>query len=307
MRHITEEEVRAALPMPRAIELVEEAFRRLDDGRAVNLPRRRLSLENRAMLHDLPAGDSVSNLVGAKLYVTSRGGTRFVYVLFDSASAELLAVIDADSLGQIRTGAATGLATRLLSAPGAATAAVIGSGYQAETQLEAIAAVRRLERVRVFSRREENRKAFADRMSRRLGVAVDAVDSAEEAVRGALIVATITSSRDPVLLGDWLEPGCHVNAAGSNHVKRRELDGVAIERAGLIAADSVEQAKLEAGDLVQAAEEGRLEWNRVQEFSAVVSGKVRRSSPDEVTLFESQGIGLEDLAVAEHVWRTIGG
>jgi ornithine cyclodeaminase/alanine dehydrogenase-like protein (mu-crystallin family) len=309
MSHITEEQVREALSMAKAVELVEESLRRLDAGGAVNHPRRRVVLENSATLHYMAAGDNRDGLLGAKLYVTNPAvGARFLVVLFDAERASLLATIDANALGQIRTGAASGVATRHLARADAATLGLIGSGFQAETQLEAVATVRPLRWVRVYSRSEDKRVAFAERMSRRLGLAVEAVESARRAVEESDIVVTITKARQPVLEGAWLPTGCHVNAAGSNHARRREIDAAAVERSSVIAVDSLEQAKMEAGDLIGAVEEGRLDWQRVTELSGIVGGRVGgRRSPDEITLFESQGLAAEDLAVADFVYREVTG
>jgi ornithine cyclodeaminase/alanine dehydrogenase-like protein (mu-crystallin family) len=309
MTYITEEQVREALSMAKAVELVEESFRRLDGGAAVNHPRRRVVLENSAVLHYMAAGDNRDGLLGAKIYVTNPGvGARFLVLLFDAERATLLATIDANALGQIRTGAASGVATRHMARQDAASLGLIGSGFQAETQLEGVATARPLRSVRVYSRSAEKRAAFAERMSRRLGLAIEPVETARQAVEGSDIVVTVTSARRPVLEGAWLPEGCHINAAGSNHARRREIDAAAIERCAVVAVDSLEQAKMEAGDLIGAAEEGRLDWQNVMELSAVVGGRAagRRDSA-EITLFESQGLAVEDLAVANHVYRQVTG
>ncbi len=307
MIHISEEQVREALPMAKAVELVEGCFRRLDSGRAVNHPRRRLFLENGAVLQYMAAADEEGEYMGAKVYATHpQAGARFVVLLFDATSAALLATIDANALGQIRTGAASAVATRHMARPEATRLGIIGSGWQAETQLEAVAAVRTLSVVKVYSRSSEKRSRFAQRMGKRLALPIEAVDTAEEAVADADVVVTITKAREPVLEGRWLAPGCHVNAAGNNHAKRREIDTVTLERAAVIAVDSLEQAKVEAGDLIQAAKEGRLDWNRVRELSAIVAARqAGRNSPEDVTLFESQGLAAEDIAVAGHVFRQV--
>ena len=308
MIHITEQQVREALPMSKAIELVEEAFRRLDGNRAVNHPRRRVVMENRTVLHYMAAGDNESGYLGTKVYATSRHGAHFVVLLFEAASSTLLASIEADALGQIRTGAASGVATRHMSRAGAATLAMIGTGYQAETQLEAVANVRDLSRVKVYSRSKERRAAFAEKMAGRLQLAIEPSETAAEAVAAADIISTVTNAREPVLEGSWLAAGCHINAAGSNHAKRREIDAQAVERAAVIAADSVEQARMEAGDLIGAAEEGRLDWSRVHEFSSIVGGRAEGRGDDaDVTLFESQGLAIEDIAVAGYVYEQISG
>ena len=306
MIHITEQQVREALPMSKAIELVEEAFRRLDGNRAVNHPRRRVVMENRTVLHYMAAGDNQSGYLGTKVYATSRHGAHFMVLLFEAASSTLLATIEAGALGQIRTGAASGVATRYMSRADAATLAMIGTGYQAETQLEAVANVRDLSRVKVYSRSKERRAAFAEKMAGRLQLAIEPSETAAEAVAAADIISTVTNAREPVLEGSWLAAGCHINAAGSNHAKRREIDAQAVERAAVIAADSVEQAQMEAGDLIGAAEEGRLDWSRVHELSSIVGGRAEGRADDaDVTLFESQGLAIEDIAVAGYVYEQI--
>lgn len=308
MLHISEEQVQEVLTVPKAIELLENAFRRLHAGAAVNDPRRRIFLEGGTALHYMAAGEHSRGYLGAKLYSTNRRtGAHFLAVLFDASSGERLATIEADALGRIRTGAATGVATRHMAREDASAAAVIGCGHQAETQLEAVAAVRPLRRVKVYSRKPENREGFAQRMASRIEAAVTPAASCEEALREASIVVTITNSRTPVLDGAALAPGAHVNAAGSNHAKRRELGPDAVERAAVVAADSIEQAKIECGDLIGAAEEGRFDWERAVELSAIVAGETpgRRSASD-ITLFESQGLALEDIVTAGFVYEQFG-
>ena len=307
MIHITEDQVREILSPAKAVELLETCFRRLDSGQAVNHPRRRVRMANRTLLHYMAAGDNESGYLGTKVYSTNpRKGARFLVSLFDAETTSLLAVIDADSLGQIRTGAASGLATKFMANANARTIGMIGTGWQAETQLAAVVAVRRPERVKVYSRSEEKRAAFAEKMSGRLGIDIEAASSAEQTVRESDIVITVTNAATPVLEGAWLAPGTHINATGSNHVKRREIDGAAVQGAAFIAVDSIEQAKMEAGDLVQAHEEGVLDWERVEELSAVVAGRVPgRPEPEAITLFESQGLAIEDIAVAGYVYEQV--
>jgi alanine dehydrogenase len=304
MLHLTEADVRRLLPMERALELVELGFRHLAAGRAANHPRRRLQLNSSAMLHYMAALDLETGYLGAKLYTTHpRTGAHFVVLLY-GAGGEPLAFLDANALGQIRTGAATGVATRYLARPDARVIGLLGSGFQARTQLEAVAKVRALSEARVFSRSPENRGRFAGEMSQLLSLPVHPAESAEEAVRGADIVITATTSRDPVLLGRWLEPGMHVNAVGSNQARRRELDAEAVSRAALVVADSIEQAKRESGDLIAAFEQEARGWDHVAELSSVVAGThPGRRSPQEVTLFKSNGLALEDIAAAAYVFE----
>ena len=231
MIHITEDQVREALPVTKAVELVEDGFRRLSDGRAVNQPRRRVVLDNGACLHYMAAGENEAGYLATKVYATRpRVGARFAVLLFDAETTELLASIDANVLGQIRTGAASGVATRHMAREDAATLAMIGSGFQAETQLEAVAAVRKLKRVLVYSRSPERREAFARRMSQRLVLPIEAAARAEDAISEATIVVTVTTAREPVFDSAALSPGCHITAAGSNHHRRAEIDAEAVSR-----------------------------------------------------------------------------
>jgi alanine dehydrogenase len=301
---LTEADVKAILTMPLAMELVEESFRRLADGTGVSHPRRRLKLAEKGLMHYMAAADSQGGYVGLKIYTVSPSGLRFLVPLFSGHTGELLALIEANYLGQMRTGAATGVATKILARQDVRIAAMIGSGFQAQTQLEAMALARKLELVRVYSRDAERRESFAKEMTAKIGVRVAAVASAEEAVRGADIVTTITSSPRPVLMGKWLERGAHINAAGVNFAEKAEIDAEAVGRADLIAADSVEQSKIEAGDLIQAFGADLQRWNAVRELSDIVSGKVAgRTSPEQITLFKSNGIAIEDIVVGGRVYE----
>ena len=241
MLHLTEFQVRELLPMAKAIELVESALLHLAAGDALNHPRRRVQLKSSATLHYMAAVDVASGYLGAKIYCTHpQTGAHFVVLLYAS-DGKPLASIEANALGQIRTGAASGVATRRMARADARVVGLIGSGFQAETQLEAVAeVVRRIGEVRVFSRSPERCRQFASVMSGRLNLPVTAVESAEQAIGGCDIAITATTARDPVLLGEWLGPGVHINAVGSNHARRRELDAAAVGKAALVVADSVE-------------------------------------------------------------------
>jgi alanine dehydrogenase len=301
---LTEADVRAILTLPMAMELTEESFRRLASGAGVSHPRRRLKLAEKGLMHYMAAADSQGGYVGLKIYTVSPSGLRFLVPLFSGHTGELLALIEANRLGQARTGAATGVATKFLAREDARVAAMIGSGFQAQTQLEAVALARKLDLVRVYSRDAARREAFATDMTAKIGVRVAAVDSAEEAVRGADIVTTMTSSAKPVVLGKWLGRGTHVNAAGVNFAEKAEIDAEAVERADLIAADSVEQSKVEAGDLIQAFAGDAKRWDEVRELSGIISGKTPgRTNRDQITLFKSNGIAIEDIVVAGRVYE----
>lgn len=305
---LTEQEVAALLSMEEALAAVEAAMAQQGQGRAENRPRQRVKA-GQTMLHVLPAAVTGSSAgtgaarLGLKAYTTGPGGARFWAMLF-AESGELLAILEADRLGQIRTGAATGVATKYLARPESRTAAVIGSGYQARTQLEAICKVRPISAARVWSRTPENAAAFAREMTARLGIPVEPAPSAESAVRGADVVVTITNAREPVLRGEWLEPGMHINAAGSNRASHRELDSSAVGRAGRIVVDDLAQARVESGDLIAAVAGGAARWEEMVELGSLVAGRVAgRPDPAAITLFKSNGIGLWDVAVASRVYE----
>ena len=302
--HISEEDVRALLPMQLALEAVEESFRRQAAGEIVLQPRRRLKFGERAYLNNMAAADLVGGYFGMKIYAAGRGAPRFLVPLYSAATAELVALIEAEALGQMRTGAATGIATKYLAPREARTAAIIGTGFQARTQLEAIAAVRHLQIAWAYGRDPERRRKFCSEMSAKLGLPVAPAASAEEAVRDAEIIVTVTGSVQPVLEGAWLGAGVHVNAVGSNFAQKRELDSEAVRRAALIAVDSIEQCKIEAGDLIQAFAGDDARWNSVVEMAEIVAGKrAGRAGPEQITLFKSTGLAAWDVAVAARVYE----
>jgi ornithine cyclodeaminase/alanine dehydrogenase-like protein (mu-crystallin family) len=219
-------------------------------------------------------------------------------------SGEMLALIEANYLGQMRTGAASGLATRLMAREDARTAGIVGTGLQARTQLEAVALARKLEQVHAFSRDATRREKFANEMTARLSLPVIAVATAEEAVRGADILITSTTSTKPVVEGRWLAPGVHINAIGVNFAGKRELDDEVVARCDVIAADSVEQSKLEAGDLIQAFGKDGSRWAAVRELAQIVSGKIPgRTNRAQITLFKSNGIAIEDIVVGGRIYE----
>ena len=301
---LTESDVRAILTMPMALELVETSFRRLADKSATCHPRRRLRMAERGLMNYMAATDSASGYMGLKIYTVSPNGVRFIVPLFSSRTGELLALIEADYLGQMRTGAATGVATKVLARPDARSAAIIGTGLQSKTQLEAVSHARKLDFVRAYGRDAARREKFAEEMTGRLRVPVTAADSAEEAVRDADIIITSTTSSKPVVEGRWLHPGTHINAIGSNFAEKRELDAEAVGRADLIAADSMEQSKMEAGDLIQAFGTDQSRWSSVRELSDIMGGKTPgRTNEDQITLFKSNGIAIEDIVVGGRIYE----
>lgn len=301
---ITEDDVRANLTMAQTLEALEQAFRRLVEGEIDYRPRQRVRVSG-AILHMLPAAAEDSGLLAFKCYLSTRRSVVFHVVVYDRSTAAPIAIIQADHLGRLRTGAATGLATRYLARPDARTLGVIGTGRQAFGQVEAICQVRSIEQVFVYSRNSENRQRFAALVAERLAPCT-AVDSAEDAVRGRDIVVTVTNSRTPVLLGEWLAPGTHVNAVGSNALSRAEIDSVCIQRADVVACDSREQCALEAGDFVPLIESGEWKWSDAVELAELVAGwHPGRSRPEDITLFKSVGIAVEDLAAVTRLLRNM--
>jgi ornithine cyclodeaminase/alanine dehydrogenase-like protein (mu-crystallin family) len=301
--HINEAEVRATLTMSMALEAVEEISRKQSTGEVVVHPRRRFELPGGGFFHYMAAADYAGGHIAMKQYTYSRGKVRFLVPLYAMQTGELLAMIEADYMGQLRTGAATGVATKYLARQDARIAAVIGSGGQARTQLEAIAAVRKLDAVRVYGRNQERREKFASEMSARLHLEIAPVATSAEAVRGADIVVTATTTSQPVVFGADLAHGVHINAIGANHANKRELDEEAVASADVIVVDSIEQSRQEAGDLIIAFKGDEACWTGVKRLSEVVAGKVPgRSSDSELTLFKSNGIASWDLAVATKVY-----
>jgi alanine dehydrogenase len=301
---LREADVHALLAMSLALEAVEESFRHLAEGSAVLQARQRLSLPEKAHLHYMAAADSVRGYAGLKIYTWLGGTLRFLVPLYRIATGELLALIEAGRLGQMRTGAASGVATKYMAREDSAVLGVVGTGGQARTQVEAIAAVRKLERVRAYGRDPERRARFAKEMSAQLGMAVEAAESAEAAVREADIVVAATTASKPVVLGAWLAPGAHINAIGANFPQKRELDEAAVHRAGIIAVDSREQSRHEAGDLIQTFGEDAAAWSAVRELTEIVAGGTPgRTSERQITLFKSNGIASWDVAVASRVYE----
>ena len=302
---LTEQEVARLLPMDECIEALDQAFAHAGAGQVDNKPRSRIRMPG-GFFHFMAAADGGQGVFGYKAYPSfaGPGGAKMMVMLYDYQTGQMLACMEAGRLGQIRTGAASGLATRYMARGGASTVAVIGSGFQARTQLEAVCAVREISEARVFSRRQERREDFAQTSSERLGVNVRPVDSPQECVEGADVVITITSARDPVALGEWIAPGAHINAAGGNHWIRREVDEAAVLRSEVIVVDDLEQAKVECGDLLWLEARGSFRWDMAHELRDVVAGRAPgRLTGAGVTLFESMGVALEDIAAANLVYR----
>ena len=301
--YLTEEDIAWLLDMDSAIECVEEAFRQLATGKADNHPRRRVVAGN-ATLHVLAAGAEGLGYVGFKSYVTTRSGVRFQFFLSDATTGQPVAIMEANLLGQMRTGAASGVATKVMARPDARIVGCFGTGLQARTQLKAICSVRRIERVDVYGRNDVRRRAFADEMAEYCNVPMIAVHTPDAAAAEKDIVICATTSKTPLFDGHVLDEGTHLNVVGSNYLTKAEIDVTTIRRADHIVCDSIDACRIEAGDFVAGLTDGSLDWNRVRELSDVVVGQeTGRATAQDITLFKSVGLGLEDLAVAVRVFQ----
>ncbi len=299
VRFITEEDVDATLDVATTIDLLDAAARALAAGTASNTPRQR-PFTTGVRMNLMGAG--LDGRIGHKCYPIGAGHANFVVTVYGS-DAKMIALIQANRLGQIRTGAASGLATRLMARPDASVAAIIGTGWQARTQLEAVCRARPITHARAAGRNPEHTAKFCSEMSALLKIPVEAADSVASAVRGAHVVTTMTSASTPLVLGSMLDPGTHVNAAGSNRATSAEIDGDVVRRAGIVALEDLAQAKVESGDLIEAEKAGAWDWSRAVLLSDIVTGKTPgRTSADQITLFESLGVALWDMAAANYVY-----
>ena len=294
---LTEDHVRELLDMPTAIEVVEELFRQAADGRAKNVPRARVS-GGKMMLHTMSGVCDYLGIGGWKTYSTTREKSRFLVGLYDLANGEPVAFIEADTLGQLRTGAATGVATEFLARPDAKFVGLFGAGWQARAQLKAVCSVRRIERVEVYCRDAARRETFAAEMSEFCATRVVPAHKPDDAAAEKDIVICATTSKTPLFDGRVLDEGTHLNVIGSNFLSKAEVDVATIHRADRIVCDSLEQCRLEAGDFVPAIEAGVTDWSLMHELSDIVSGRqTGRALPENITLFKSVGLAIEDVAL----------
>ena len=289
--YLTEANVESLLSPADALEAVEGCCRRLAVGKIDNRPRERIRVED-GVFAVMAAVDHGLRLAGLKAYAWLPGGTPFAVLLFDTASAELAGVIEADKLGQLRTGAASGVAAKYLAREGTSTLGVLGCGWQARSQVACIReALPRIERVIAYCRTPESLAAFCEETGAEPG-------ESHRDPAGCDVVVTVTTAKDPVLRGEWLRPGALVCAVGANEPRARELDNVVLDRAAFVCCDSREQSRLESGDLIEPVAAGVLDWLEVHELHEVVAGELEgRQSPDDIVLFKSNGIAAWDVAI----------
>ena len=300
--YLSESDVGRLVTIKDAMAALEALFATWGQPSTTNLPRQRAPLPGGAF-NLMGAAYGAKGVHGLKAYAGVKGA-QFHALLYSSLDGSLKAVIEADLFGQMRTGAASGIATRLLANAHAPTLGVIGTGKQSRMQVAAVCTVRPIRQVRVFSRTAEHREAYARSLQSELGVEVVPASSAQACVAEADVVVTITKSAKPVCRAEWLAEGAHVNVAGANSDARREVDAETVLRAAVKVTDHVAQAKEEAAEFRALVAAGKLEWSAIRELGELVTGKAKgRTSPSELTLFKSLGIALEDVAFAELVYE----
>ncbi|QDU81047.1 L-lysine cyclodeaminase [Polystyrenella longa] len=299
---IREEEAQKLIDMPQAIAAVEQVFRSLGNQEAQNVPRHRVQVPG-VMLHSLSASVTPLGYVGWKNYITTRTAARFHIALYDQ-EGHWVALLEADWLGQLRTGAASGVTTAKLANPEAKSVAVFGSGKQARTQLEAVCAVRPVQQASVYSHTAANRESFALEMSDQLGISVLAAPDPATCLTDKEIVITATTSQSPLVTGDLLKPGMHINAIGSNALNRSELSADCFSRINQIVCDDLNSCRNEAGDFVEPLKAGTITWGSMASLAELLTeNKNQRECKSDITLFKSVGMAIEDIAVAAHVYE----
>lgn len=304
-------EVGRLLPMDECITVMEQVLRTLAQGRALQPLRSVIILPEQGAVGLMPSYLGEPPAVGAKVITVfnSNLGTPYeshqgAVLLFEPEHGRLLAIVDAGAITAIRTAAVSGAATRALAREDAADLAILGSGTQARTHLAAMLAVRPITRVRIWSRTPEHARRFVDSARAAHNVDITAVPSPREAVDGATIICTTTAATGPIVEGEWLAPGTHINGAGASVPGFRELDTLTVQRSRLFV-DRRESALNEADDIRIPLRDGVIEEDHIRgELGDILVGRVPgRTRPDEITLFESMGLAIEDLAAAYHVYR----
>jgi len=296
---LRDEDVQQAVSMDDMLETIESMQRHFGRGEAYNLSRRKI-IASSGLLSVMGGGLFYAGVMGVKTYTVVKGIYSFQVSLYDVETGQLLCYTQANRLGQLRTGATTAVGVKYLSNPDAATVGVIGTGYQAPTQLEAVCKVRNIQKIKAYSRNAERRNAFAKSMADSLGVEVVAAPNNEAAVSGSDIVICIAATMEPVLGGDWLAPGATVIGAGPTTWRAREVDDTTLTRAAKIFVDSIEQAPAEAGDMVGAVDRGLMQWSQLQELRHVVAGVTcGRDDKDQIIYAKLMGTGVADVAAAK--------
>lgn len=302
--YIDEHTASKILTMDDALSLVEESFSSYAKGQAFNMSRQRMRIRKGA-LHMLPGAVPYKNIIGFKAYTSFRTGLIFKVHLYDAENGNPLAIIDANEIGRLRTGAATGIATKYMAKKESSIVFIFGGGYQAEAQLEAVCKIARISKVYVTTRKIENAQNFAEKMSHSLGIEVIPTQNIEEDLPKADIIITITTSVKPLFEHTMLNlNGVHINGAGSNALIRAEVPEKTIEAAEVLAVDSKDVAAIECGDILPSLEKGRIHWNEIVELGEITAGfRPGRLTDNGITIFQSQGMGLQDIMCAEFIYK----
>ena len=300
---LNESDIISLFPMEDAIKASDLAFKLQAGTQSVNHPRIRIANKNQ-FFNYMTASSPELGVYCMKTYSIHKNTSPTFYVyLYDYSTGDLLSIMNASSLGQIRTGAASGVATKYLSKQNSTNLGIIGTGYQAKTQAQAIVAIRPITLIKVYSRSLDNRNRFAKWLEQNLNIECIPVNSPEECIENSDIITTITTSKNPVFKGGQITPGTHINAAGGNHYMRRELDDDTILNSDLITTDDISQARVECGDLINPIDRGLLHWHNIHQLSEIVSGsKIGRRNNNQITLYESQGLAIQDLTAAAHIY-----
>jgi alanine dehydrogenase len=300
--YLSNEDVADLASFADAVDVLDSLFRGIADGRSKNMPRQRLTGRS-ATLHVM-AGLSGEDFFGVKTYTTSQRGAPMVVLLFGADGSGLKAVVEGGALSALRTGAASGLSARYMAPQSTGSIGLIGAGGQAAAQIQGIVAALGPHPIRVYSRDSARREGFSEFLRRDLGLDATAVDSPQAAAEDARVVVTITSAATPVLTASDVGPATHVIAAGNNQPNRAEVDAELVAHCAVVAVDHIVQARSECGDLILAESQGFLAWDNVVDLADVVAGTAKgRHSEADITLFESQGIGAEDVAMAATLYQ----
>ena len=299
---LRESDVEKLATMSMAIDAIEQAFKFQGEQKTDIAPRHRCRVE-KGMLHVMSASLPVLNYAGLKSYTSVGGVNRFVILLY-TGDGQLAAIVEADKLGQLRTGAASAVATKHMARQESSRLGIFGTGLQARSQVRAVCEVRPIKTVAAYSRDLEKREKFCREMADSLGIDVYPAAAPEEAAKEMDIIVTATTSKEPVFKGEWLSKGVHINAIGANFRSKQEIDVETIDKSACVVVDSHEQAMLESGDLYRAAESGAFFWEDARELGLVVIGEFPgREDAEEITLFKSHGIALEDVALAARIFE----
>ncbi len=300
--YLREDNVEQMLKMSDAIRVLEQTFREQGRKNVINNPRQRIRT-GRSMLHYLASALPHLGVMGYKAYTSSSDGLAFRVFLHDIESGRLLSIMDGNYMGMVRTGAVTGLATKYMSREDSSVLGVFGTGWQSRGQINAVCKVRNIKKIKVYGRDEERKVRFCNMMSENVSADILPVKSPDEVVKDSDIIVTATSSSKPVFDGKLIEEGVHINAIGGNFLFKQEIDERTVRMSDIIAVESVEQCKIEAGELHPLAEKGRLRWEEVLELGDIVSERENgRTRKNDITLFKSVGIAIEDICIAKFLY-----